>query len=102
MLRGGIEVGTKYFFNLDARWRWVVNAIPRLLYPRGRPATHCECWLHSYSTVIQDSTALHCKYAAWKQRFLRVFVCVIAEELETDPATWSYPDSSEKIYERWT
>jgi hypothetical protein len=27
------------FFNLCARWRWVVNALPRPLYPRERPCT---------------------------------------------------------------
>jgi len=29
------------FFNLGARWGWVVNATPRPLYPRERPGTHC-------------------------------------------------------------
>jgi hypothetical protein len=29
------------FFNLRARWRWVVNATPRPLYPRERPGIHC-------------------------------------------------------------
>ena len=29
------------FFNLDARWGWVVNATARLLYPRERRGTHC-------------------------------------------------------------
>jgi hypothetical protein len=30
----GIEVQLYSFFNLGARWRWVVNATPRPLYPR--------------------------------------------------------------------
>ena len=30
-----------YFFNLDARWGWVVNTTPRPLYPRERPGTDC-------------------------------------------------------------
>ena len=29
------------FFNLGARWGWVVNATPRPLYPLKRPGTHC-------------------------------------------------------------
>jgi len=29
------------FFNLGARWGWVVNATPRPLYHRERPVTHC-------------------------------------------------------------
>jgi hypothetical protein len=29
------------FFNLSARWGWVVNATPRPLYPRERPRTYC-------------------------------------------------------------
>jgi hypothetical protein len=29
------------FFNLAARWFWVVNATPRPLYPRERHGTHC-------------------------------------------------------------
>jgi hypothetical protein len=29
------------FFNLDSRGGSVVNAMPRLLYPRERPGTHC-------------------------------------------------------------
>ena len=28
------------FFNLDARWEWVVNATSRPLNPRERPGTH--------------------------------------------------------------
>jgi hypothetical protein len=27
--------------NLDARWGWVVNAMPRPIYPRKRPVTRC-------------------------------------------------------------
>jgi hypothetical protein len=30
----GVEVYLYSFFNLGARLRWVVNATPRLLYPR--------------------------------------------------------------------
>ena len=30
-----------YFFNLDARWGWVIKVTPRPLYPRERPSTHC-------------------------------------------------------------
>jgi len=30
-----------FFFNLGARWEWVVNATIRSLYPRGRPGAHC-------------------------------------------------------------
>ena len=34
------------FFNLGARWGWVVNAMPWPLYPRERPSTHCiEGWV---------------------------------------------------------
>jgi hypothetical protein len=29
------------FFNLSARWGWVVNVTPRPLFPRERPGTHC-------------------------------------------------------------
>ena len=32
---------TYSFFNLGARWGWVVNATPRPLYPRERLGTHC-------------------------------------------------------------
>jgi hypothetical protein len=39
--RGGVEVELYSFFNLGARWRWVVNAMPRPLYTRERPCTHC-------------------------------------------------------------
>jgi hypothetical protein len=31
---GGIQVHLNYFFNLGARWRWVVNATPRPIYSR--------------------------------------------------------------------
>jgi hypothetical protein len=34
--RGGTEVLLYSFFNLGARWGWVVNATPRSLYPRER------------------------------------------------------------------
>jgi hypothetical protein len=30
----GIEVELYSFFGLGARWRWVVNATPRWLYPQ--------------------------------------------------------------------
>ena len=31
---------------LGSRWRWVVNATPRPLYPRERPGAHCTgCWV---------------------------------------------------------
>ena len=29
------------FFNLGARWGWMVNAMLRPLYPLERPGTHC-------------------------------------------------------------
>ena len=29
------------FFNFGARWGWVVNAMPRPIYPRERPGSHC-------------------------------------------------------------
>ena len=29
------------FLNFGARWGWVVNAMPRSLYSRERPGTHC-------------------------------------------------------------
>jgi hypothetical protein len=41
MARGGVEVQLYSFFNLGARWGWVVNATPRPLYPRERHGTHC-------------------------------------------------------------
>ena len=37
----GPEVEYRLFFNLGAKWGWVVNATPRPLYPRDRPGTHC-------------------------------------------------------------
>jgi len=33
--------GIAQFFNLGARWGWVVNATPRPLYPPERRRTHC-------------------------------------------------------------
>jgi hypothetical protein len=39
--RGGVQVQLYSFFNLGARWRQVVNATPRPLYPRDRPSTNC-------------------------------------------------------------
>jgi hypothetical protein len=41
VLVGGAEVQLYSFFNLCAKWGWVVNATPRQLYPRERPGTHC-------------------------------------------------------------
>ena len=35
---GGAEIYLYSFFNLGARWRWVVNATPRPLHPRQRNA----------------------------------------------------------------
>jgi hypothetical protein len=37
----GVDVYLYSFFNLVARWEWVVNATPRPLYARERPGTHC-------------------------------------------------------------
>ena len=34
--RGGVEVHLYSFFNIDARWRYLVNATPRQLYPLER------------------------------------------------------------------
>ena len=34
--RGGVDVYLYSFFNLGARWRWVVRPTPRPIYPRGR------------------------------------------------------------------
>jgi hypothetical protein len=31
---------THSFFNLHARWKWVIKTTPRSLYPRERPGTH--------------------------------------------------------------
>ena len=36
---GGAEVRLYSFFNLGARWMWVINATARPLYPRERPDT---------------------------------------------------------------
>jgi len=33
----GVEVYLYFYFNLGARWWWVVNSTPRPLYPRERP-----------------------------------------------------------------
>jgi hypothetical protein len=62
--QGGREIQLYSFLNLSARWEWVVNATPWLLYPQGeRPSTHCiggrvnpraglnRCW-KSHSTEI--------------------------------------------------
>jgi len=38
---GGVEVQLHCFFNLGARWRWVVSATPRPLYLREWPSTYC-------------------------------------------------------------
>jgi len=35
--QSGIDVYLYSFFNLSAKWEWVVNAMPRPLYPRERP-----------------------------------------------------------------
>ena len=39
--RRRVEVLLYSFFNLCARWWWVVNATPCLLYPEEWPSTHC-------------------------------------------------------------
>jgi len=36
----GVRVYLYSFFNLGARWVWVVDTTPRPLYPRERPDTH--------------------------------------------------------------
>jgi hypothetical protein len=36
MPRGGVEVYLNSFFNLGARWGWVVNATPQPLYRQER------------------------------------------------------------------
>jgi hypothetical protein len=41
MAHRGLEIWLYSFFDLGARWEWVVNAMPRPRYPRGRPGTHC-------------------------------------------------------------
>ena len=38
---GGVDVQLYAFFNLSARWGWVVNSTSRPLYLRERPGTHC-------------------------------------------------------------
>jgi hypothetical protein len=41
-LREEVEIHLYSFFNLGARWRWVVNSMSRPLYPPvKRPGTHC-------------------------------------------------------------
>ena len=39
----GIRVWLYSFFNLGAKWRWLVKATPPspTLYPQERPGTHC-------------------------------------------------------------
>ena len=37
----GVQVYLYSFFNLDARWGWVINATPRPLYPQESLSTHC-------------------------------------------------------------
>ena len=39
--RGEVEVQPYSFFNLDARWGWVINDIPCPLYPWEVSVTHC-------------------------------------------------------------
>ena len=36
----GVEVQLYSFINLGARWQWVTNTAPRLLYSQERPGTH--------------------------------------------------------------
>jgi hypothetical protein len=38
--RRGVEVYLNSFFHLGTRWRWLVNATPRALYPRETICTH--------------------------------------------------------------
>ena len=38
--KGGVKVLLHPFFKLGVRWRWVVNATPRSLYPLERPGIH--------------------------------------------------------------
>jgi hypothetical protein len=40
--REGVEVSIYSFFNLCARWGWVVSITPQPLHPRERPGTHCS------------------------------------------------------------
>jgi hypothetical protein len=51
--RGGVEVWLYSFFNLGAKWRWVVSSTPRPLYPRECPDTHCTGWARSHRTPGQ-------------------------------------------------
>jgi hypothetical protein len=37
----GVEIWPYYFFNLDPRYGWVINAKRGLLYPRERTGTLC-------------------------------------------------------------
>jgi hypothetical protein len=62
------------FFNLDARWRWVVNATPRPLYPRECPGTHYiggwvgpRACLHGCgkSCPHRDSIPVPSRYSDW-------------------------------------
>jgi hypothetical protein len=39
---GEINVEPYSYFNLGARWGWMVSATPWPLYPRERPGTHCR------------------------------------------------------------
>ena len=44
--RGGVGVQLYYFFNLGARWGYVVRDTPRPLYPWETTGTHCvEGWV---------------------------------------------------------
>ena len=48
------------FFNVSARWEWVVNATPRLLHPRERspvPILQEAGW--ATETVWTDAKILH-------------------------------------------
>jgi hypothetical protein len=38
--RGSTGIALYCFFNLGARWEWVVSATPRPLYPRERDPVH--------------------------------------------------------------
>jgi hypothetical protein len=40
------------FFNLCARWQWVVNATTRPFYPRARSGTHCIVGLVGHRAVL--------------------------------------------------
>ena len=39
--KGGVRVQLYSFFNLDAKWGFVVNVTPRPLYPQERAGTYC-------------------------------------------------------------